>query len=121
MTSHSDHVRQERLQRTWSVRDAARQGGISNTYWGEFEDYKRKLTPMIAEAVAKAFDWPADWADRLSGANPPAAPDLEARVAALELAVRELGRARLGDDPAAGTTRAGRSKPAARKPRQGSR
>lgn len=65
MNVYADRVRQERLHRGWSVRDAARRGGISNTYWADFEDYRQSLTPMIAAAVAKAFDWPDDWADGL--------------------------------------------------------
>lgn len=59
----ADKVRRERLNRGWSVRQASSAGRISNTYWGEFEDYKRQLTPTIAAAVAKAYDWPADWPD----------------------------------------------------------
>ncbi len=63
----ADRVRHERLRRGWSVRDAAAAGSISNTYWGKFEDYRQSLTPMIATAVAKAFDWPADWPDAADG------------------------------------------------------
>ena len=63
MDNIADRVRRERLGRGWSVRQAAAAGGISNTYWGEFEDYKRSLTPLIANAVARAFGWPEDWAD----------------------------------------------------------
>lgn len=53
------------------MRDAARAGSISNTYWGAFEDYRQALTPTIAEAVALAFGWGADWADRIVGGEEP--------------------------------------------------
>lgn len=57
----ADIVRRERLRRDWSVRSAATAGGISNTYWGGFEDYKQPLTPTIVEAVARAFKWSRNW------------------------------------------------------------
>ena len=57
----ADIVRRERLRREWSVRSAATAGGISNTYWGGFEDYKQPLTPTIVEAVARAFNWSRNW------------------------------------------------------------
>lgn len=63
MDALADRVRHERLRRGWSVRDAAAAGGISNTYWGQFEDYKQPLTPTIAAAVARAFDWEDTWPD----------------------------------------------------------
>lgn len=72
MNEHADKVRHERLRRDWSVRQAASAGGISNTYWGNFEDYKQPLTPAIAGAVARAFKWSTSWADELetSGYEP---------------------------------------------------
>lgn len=57
----ADVVRRERLRRDWSVRKAASAGGISNTYWGGFEDYKQPLTPLIVKAVAAAFEWSTNW------------------------------------------------------------
>lgn len=57
-----DRVRTERLARKWSVRTAATAGGISNTWWGKFEDGVQPLTPEIAAAVARAYEWPAEWA-----------------------------------------------------------
>ena len=66
-----DIVRKERLRRDWSVRGASTRGGISNTYWGGFEDYKQPLTPTIVEAVAKAFSWSRSWpAEKAAGDHP---------------------------------------------------
>lgn len=116
MNNHADQVRRERLARGWSVRVAAMHGQISNTYWGEFEDYKRALTPMIAEAVAKAYEWPEDWADKASEEDVSRLDAVEAEVAALRKVVEQIANARLGDDPAAGTSRGARSKPPSRPP-----
>ncbi len=65
----SDAVRErvtlERTHRAWSVRTAASRGGISNETWGRYEK-GGKLTPDMRAAIAKAFDWSADWPE-----NPP--------------------------------------------------
>lgn len=63
MDPRADRVRLERLRRGWSVRTAATRGDISNTWWGKFEDHRQPLTPAIAAAVAKAYEWPNDWAN----------------------------------------------------------
>ena len=126
----ADKVRRERLQRGWSVRDAARAGGISNTFWGNFEDYRQALTPLLTAAVSRAFEWSDDWANAaiaernatgtggqsISYVSTTRFDELAARVDELELVVRELSGARLGDDPAGDTTHAARSTPAAPKP-----
>jgi transcriptional regulator with XRE-family HTH domain len=62
MTPQADKVRDERLQRGWSVRKASGLGGISNTWWQNFENGTQPLTESINAAVAKAFGWPDDWA-----------------------------------------------------------
>lgn len=62
MNELANLVRAERLRRGWSVRQAAAAAGISNTWWGKFEDGRQPLTPMIANGVAKAYDWPTEWA-----------------------------------------------------------
>ena len=68
MNPQADRVRAERLSRGWSVRDAARASGISNTWWGRFEDGIQPLTDGIVAGVAQAFGWPAEWPT----VNPPA-------------------------------------------------
>lgn len=59
----ADAVRDERLRREWSVRDAVAASGnlISNTWWGKFEDRKQPLTDLIRQAVRVAYDWDDDW------------------------------------------------------------
>lgn len=101
MEGPANRVRLERLRRGWSVRDAARASGISNTYWGAFEDFRQPLTPTIADAVARAFGWDTGWADRLVDGLEPVAlapepePDVAEAIAKLsaEFAAAEAGRA----------------------------
>lgn len=65
MNHLADRVRRERLSRgPWSIRKSAGLGGISNTWWGKFEDGLIPLSDEIAKAVAKAFDWDDDWASQ---------------------------------------------------------
>jgi hypothetical protein len=90
MSEHADRVRHERLRREWSVRKAAAEGKISNTYWGEFEDYRRPLTPLIAAAVALAFGWSPTWADEPAEESVSRLDAVEKEVAALRRAVRAL-------------------------------
>ena len=84
----ADVVRRERLRRDWSVRKAASEGGISNTYWGGFEDYKQPLTPRIVKAVAVAFEWSTNWpieqTAELAEINPVATAELSQIRDALE-------------------------------------
>lgn len=63
MNPAADAVRHERLRRGWSVRTAAAatHGKLSNTWWGNFEDYRQPLTANIVEAVAEAFGWDTNW------------------------------------------------------------
>jgi DNA-binding XRE family transcriptional regulator len=72
-------VTQERAARMMSVRQAAAAGGISNTTWHDWEDGRRDLSPKMRDAVAKAFDWPADW-----NFNPPAQRVFESKDATLD-------------------------------------
>ncbi len=92
MNDLADLVRRERLSRNWSVRDAARHGGISNTYWGGFEDYKQPLTPTIAAAVARAFDWPAEWSDEVTQSGDELTPDQKLRVRVVRTTMNGLDR-----------------------------
>lgn len=79
----------ERRARGWSRETAARHGGVSGEYWGQYEKATIQADaehPKIVTAVAAAFDWPQDWP-----AQPPAAEfssplgvELSRRVAALE-------------------------------------
>jgi len=62
MNPLGDRVRAERLRLRMSVRTAATAGGISNTWWGRFEDGLQPLTDSISVAVARALDWPTEWA-----------------------------------------------------------
>lgn len=88
----ANQVRAERLKRGLSVRQAASRGGISNTYWGEFEDYRRPLTPYIADAVAKAFEWPKDWLERYEAAERQLLESLEpVEEALVDVDVTQLG------------------------------
>jgi len=75
-----DRVRAERLNRNLSVRQAAALGGISNTWWGRFEDGKQPLTPAISAAVSAAFGWDQSWAVSLPHAG---VGELRAQVADL--------------------------------------
>lgn len=88
----ADRVRRERLRREWSVRDAAAAGGISNTYWGQFEDYRQPLTPLIAAAVARAYGWNDDWADEVAAADVSQYDELVVRIRRLEQAMLRVQR-----------------------------
>lgn len=65
MNPLADRVRAERLNRGWSIRDAAAatHGQLSNTWWGKFEDGKQPLTDGIRAGVAEAFGWANNWPD----------------------------------------------------------
>ena len=54
-------VRQERLGRGLSARDAAAAGHISNTTWSQYEAGTTALSSKIIAAVALAFDWSPNW------------------------------------------------------------
>lgn len=90
----ADLVRRERLRRNWSVRTAATRGGISNTFWAGFEDYRQPLTPTIVEAVAKAYLWSRNWPVELTSdpAEPAGVPwaDLPRIVEAHGVQIAEL-------------------------------
>lgn len=91
MTAATEAVRAERKRLGWSVREAAGRTGpekenrISNTYWGEFEDGKRALTPQIERAVAVAFGWEQDWAS-----SPSPGGDVQRQIRQLRRAVLVL-------------------------------
>lgn len=91
MVSLGDRVRAERLRLGLSVRAAAQKGGISNTWWGRFEDGDQPLTPAIAAAVSKAFKWAKDWAVSLPSTGP-GQPEsqLEALTARIDGQLAEL-------------------------------
>lgn len=57
--------------------------GVSNTTWGSWENGDRSLSGRVRVAVAKAFDWPTDWAE-----NPPPAPTVTGQVTAVEVMAR---------------------------------
>jgi transcriptional regulator with XRE-family HTH domain len=59
-----ERVSAERRRRGWSARTAAKQAGISNTTWSEFEKCG-EVTSRIRQAVADAFEWPADWPEQM--------------------------------------------------------
>jgi hypothetical protein len=105
MNPAADAVRQERLRRGWSVRTAAAasHGRLSNTWWGNFEDYRQPITQNIIEAVMEAFGWPEDWPESRVEASPrrvrglgPLIPvdvdlvDVERRVSRLEAELADL-------------------------------
>lgn len=96
-------VREERLRRRWSVRKCATEGGISNTWWQNFENDVQPITDLIAAAVAQAFEWPADWATTpLAGEED--TKELLRQVLAHVLELTELVKDRL--DPPRGSRRA---------------
>jgi transcriptional regulator with XRE-family HTH domain len=61
MNPAADRVRLERLRRKWSIRQASSAGGISNTYWANFENGTQPLTEGLVAAIARAFEWGEDW------------------------------------------------------------
>lgn len=67
LEDHVDELRKrviaerERLGRM-SIREAAAAGGLSRTTWGKFESGEIGVTTLVNRGVARAFDWPDDWA-----------------------------------------------------------
>lgn len=73
-TETGDIVRQERLRRGWSMREAADAGGCSHTYWDSIERNEARKPVMVRNVVAQAFDWPDDWVE-----HPPPTPEVTQR------------------------------------------
>ena len=96
-----ERVATERMYRGgMSIREASVAGSISNTTWSKWEAGSSELTNKLAAAIARAFDWPADWPS-----NPPPIQtisqldDLERKVDRLTVLVLELSKRLLdGDD-----------------------
>jgi transcriptional regulator with XRE-family HTH domain len=93
METVTGRVVYERHLHGWSVRRAATAGGISNTYWGGFENGEVGITETIRAGVARAFGWSPTWPEILP--SWPAADQLEVRVLRLEEATRLLLRGEL--------------------------
>jgi len=85
MGDSRERVGLERRLRGWSVREAARHGGVSNTLWGKWE--QGAASAQMIPAVAQAFGWPADWESNPPPVTMPPPDDLASRVAELERAV----------------------------------
>lgn len=110
VTQANKAVERERRLRGWSVREAARHGGVSNTTWGDYEK-SGILTAGMQQAIVRAFDWAPTWAEDVD-APAPAVPDdvltmLVARVEALHKDVLAIAQtlhrlsALLAPDPGA--------------------
>lgn len=85
-TETGDIVRQERLRRGWSMREAADAGGCSHTYWDSIERNEARKPVMVRNVVAQAFDWPDDWVE-----HPPPTPEVIQRDDEVLGAIEKLG------------------------------
>ncbi len=74
---------------------------ISNTYWGRFEDYRQPLTPVITEAVARAFEWDESWPFDETEISPTGGRTLAGLLDAVGELQRQMAEVRTSEEAAA--------------------
>ena len=84
-------IRGERLQRGWSVGEAAKQVDVYGSAWSRWESGVSMPKPAMLKRLGELFDLPDDWmvpAGTLS--QPPATVDLAEQLARVEALQRQM-------------------------------
>lgn len=79
----------ERERRGWSIRTAAKAGGVSNTAWTDYESGKRRLSQKMQQAVSTAYGWDIGW-PTASRVTPTLGDDAHTRLVRIDANVEAL-------------------------------
>ena len=80
----ADMIRSERLQRGWSVGEAAEKLGVYGSAWSRWETGTSLPRPAMMQRIGVLLDMPDDWMVAGTPSHPTSTVDIDERLARIE-------------------------------------